>query len=232
MTICDNLVPFADGEISPDDAAAFRVHLKDCEECQERLVEANQLSARLSHVSGDRDDPRYHLRVASEARLVAPNVLWFKWCGYVYAEPNGTYDLSIFLRNCAISGALCASYQSARDSWLARVKYVHEELELAREALQQTRSVLSAVESETTPDAATRVIARVKELEAEVAEIRPVVEAAERYRDRPGRDTSHLDVLATVDSYRAARGKAEQCSRCGRPISPTCCSVPPKRRTS
>ncbi len=51
----------------------------------------------------------YHLRVARDARLVASNVLWFDWCGYVYAEATGTYDLSIFLRNCALAGALAVA---------------------------------------------------------------------------------------------------------------------------
>lgn len=57
------------------------------------------------------DDPKYHLRVARAARLVSANVLWFDWCGYVYAEPSGTYDLSIFLRNCAVAGALAQAWR-------------------------------------------------------------------------------------------------------------------------
>lgn len=56
------------------------------------------------------DDPKYHLRVARSAARTADNVLWFDWCGYVYAEPYGTYDLSIFLRNVAVAGALCAAF--------------------------------------------------------------------------------------------------------------------------
>lgn len=107
---CANLVSFADGELEPAAAAAFRDHLRSCEACQRGLIEAQQLGAQLSTLAR-----RYHLRVARSARLVAPNVLWFDWCGYVYAESSGTYDLSIFLRNCAIGGALCVIHTHVPD---------------------------------------------------------------------------------------------------------------------
>jgi anti-sigma factor RsiW len=47
-TPCDDLVAFVDGELDSERAAAFRVHLRTCETCQSGLVEAVQLSARLS----------------------------------------------------------------------------------------------------------------------------------------------------------------------------------------
>lgn len=114
---CANLVSFADGELEPTAAAAFRDHLRSCEACQRGLIEAQQLSARLSAMAPARDDPKYHLRVARSARIVAPNVLWFDWCGYVYAEPSGTYDLSIFLWNCAIGGALRTAGRTSDCTW-------------------------------------------------------------------------------------------------------------------
>lgn len=48
---CDDLIAFADGELDPERAAAFRVHLRDCEACQNALIEAVQLSARLSELT-------------------------------------------------------------------------------------------------------------------------------------------------------------------------------------
>lgn len=47
---CDDLVAFADGELDPDRAAAFREHLRTCERCRRALVEVLQLSARLSEL--------------------------------------------------------------------------------------------------------------------------------------------------------------------------------------
>ena len=47
---CDDLYPFADGELDSERAAAFRIHLRTCEPCQTALVEAIQLSARLSEL--------------------------------------------------------------------------------------------------------------------------------------------------------------------------------------
>jgi anti-sigma factor RsiW len=48
MSPCDDLVGFADGELEPERAATFRAHLRTCEACRRGLVEAMQLSARLS----------------------------------------------------------------------------------------------------------------------------------------------------------------------------------------
>jgi anti-sigma factor RsiW len=51
MSPCDDLVGFADGELEPDRAAAFRAHLRTCEACRRGLVEAMQLNARLSELA-------------------------------------------------------------------------------------------------------------------------------------------------------------------------------------
>ena len=51
MSPCDDLVGFADGELEPDRAAAFRAHLRSCEACRRGLVEAMQLNARLSELA-------------------------------------------------------------------------------------------------------------------------------------------------------------------------------------
>jgi anti-sigma factor RsiW len=51
MSPCDDLVGFADGELEPDRAAAFRSHLRTCEACRRGLVEAMQLNARLSELA-------------------------------------------------------------------------------------------------------------------------------------------------------------------------------------
>jgi anti-sigma factor RsiW len=50
MSPCDDLVSFADGELEPERAAAFRAHLRTCEVCRRGLVEAMQLNARLSEL--------------------------------------------------------------------------------------------------------------------------------------------------------------------------------------
>jgi len=47
---CQNLIAFADGELDDEGAATFRIHLATCEACQTGLVEAMQLSARLSEL--------------------------------------------------------------------------------------------------------------------------------------------------------------------------------------
>ena len=52
---CLDLVAFADGELDAEHAAAFRAHLATCEACRTGLVEAMQLSARLSELK-----PRTH----------------------------------------------------------------------------------------------------------------------------------------------------------------------------
>lgn len=48
MSTCEDLTKFADGELDPERAAAFREHLKTCESCPDRLIEEVQLRARLS----------------------------------------------------------------------------------------------------------------------------------------------------------------------------------------
>jgi anti-sigma factor RsiW len=48
MSLCADLIYFADGELEADRAAVFRDHLATCEPCQAGLVEALQLSAQLS----------------------------------------------------------------------------------------------------------------------------------------------------------------------------------------
>lgn len=50
---CDDLVPFADGELElePARAEAFRSHLRTCAACRAGLLEAMQLSARLGAVA-------------------------------------------------------------------------------------------------------------------------------------------------------------------------------------
>ena len=57
------------------------------------------------------------------------HVLRFDWGGWVYAESEGTYDLSIFLRNCAIGGALCEArlYPHGRSTlgWLPGCRRPH-----------------------------------------------------------------------------------------------------------
>jgi anti-sigma factor RsiW len=48
MSLCADLICFADGELEADRAASFRDHLATCEACQAGLVEALQLNAQLS----------------------------------------------------------------------------------------------------------------------------------------------------------------------------------------
>jgi hypothetical protein len=48
MSLCSDLTSFADGELEPARADAFRDHLRTCDACQAGLVEALQLSAQLS----------------------------------------------------------------------------------------------------------------------------------------------------------------------------------------
>src|ERR1041384_2465626 len=64
MSPCDDLVGFADGELEPDRAAAFRAHLRTCEACRPGLVEAMHLNARAS-------EPAARLVVA-KSLIVAP----------------------------------------------------------------------------------------------------------------------------------------------------------------
>src|SRR5882672_928891 len=48
MSECLDLVSFAEGELEPERAEAFRAHLPTCEACQAGHVDAMQLSAHLS----------------------------------------------------------------------------------------------------------------------------------------------------------------------------------------
>jgi cellulose synthase operon protein C len=50
MSLCSDLTSFADGELDSARAAAFRDHLRTCDACQAGLLEALQLSARLSTI--------------------------------------------------------------------------------------------------------------------------------------------------------------------------------------
>src|SRR5215470_1493288 len=46
--ICINITPFVDGELSTEEADAFRTHLKDCSACQAELTEACVLRTRIA----------------------------------------------------------------------------------------------------------------------------------------------------------------------------------------
>ncbi len=61
---CSDLVSFVDGELDAEHAEAFRAHLRTCDACQTGLVEAMQLSARLSTL-----EPAPEHTTASEPRL-------------------------------------------------------------------------------------------------------------------------------------------------------------------
>ena len=50
MISCDDLLSFAEGELDRERAAVFRDHLRTCEVCPARLIEATQLAARLSEL--------------------------------------------------------------------------------------------------------------------------------------------------------------------------------------
>lgn len=50
MSACDDLVSFADGELSVRAAARFRAHLSSCDGCRCGLVDAMALSARLADI--------------------------------------------------------------------------------------------------------------------------------------------------------------------------------------
>jgi tetratricopeptide (TPR) repeat protein len=52
---CSNLTGFVDGELSDESAEEFRVHLATCDACPSGLVEAMQLSARLSEIGAAHD---------------------------------------------------------------------------------------------------------------------------------------------------------------------------------
>jgi hypothetical protein len=55
MSLCLDLVSFADGELDAERAAAFRGHLRTCAVCRTGLVEAMQLSAQLSTLTPSLD---------------------------------------------------------------------------------------------------------------------------------------------------------------------------------
>jgi hypothetical protein len=54
---CFDLISFADGELDPERAAAFRAHLRTCAACQSSLIEAMQLHARLTTLSSGETAP-------------------------------------------------------------------------------------------------------------------------------------------------------------------------------
>lgn len=75
---CDDLVNFADGELEPDDAEAFRSHLQTCAACRAGLLEAMQLSARLGAFTPAEDvNPAVAIdaHVASSAEALATPIL-------------------------------------------------------------------------------------------------------------------------------------------------------------
>jgi hypothetical protein len=45
---CDDLVPFADGELNPDERTMYREHLSRCRKCRADLLLHLQMTARLS----------------------------------------------------------------------------------------------------------------------------------------------------------------------------------------
>ncbi|MCY1018624.1 CHAT domain-containing protein [Pyxidicoccus sp. MSG2] len=60
-TLCDNIVPFVDGELSPPAAEAFRDHLPDCPRCQAQLsnlLVLERLGARYMAHQGERKSSR------------------------------------------------------------------------------------------------------------------------------------------------------------------------------
>lgn len=50
---CADLTEFADGELAPGPAQAFRDHLAGCERCQRTLLETMQMEARLTELRRD-----------------------------------------------------------------------------------------------------------------------------------------------------------------------------------
>jgi anti-sigma factor RsiW len=57
MKACDDLVAFADGELSDAQADAFRGHLSECKACRDNLVSEMQLGSRLSAASNGAEKP-------------------------------------------------------------------------------------------------------------------------------------------------------------------------------
>lgn len=72
MSLCLDLVSFADGELDDERAAAFRDHLRTCGACRTGLVEAMQLSAQLSTLTPSYNDAK--LIGAAVVRSTAPPV--------------------------------------------------------------------------------------------------------------------------------------------------------------
>lgn len=70
--ICLDLVSFADGELEPERAEAFRAHLPTCAACQAGLVEALQLSARLGALTSTREYVKLAPELPAVALAVAP----------------------------------------------------------------------------------------------------------------------------------------------------------------
>jgi hypothetical protein len=66
VTACGDLIHFADGELEPGRAAAFRSHLANCEACRVCLLEEMQLSARLGSLRLRAVSPRDPLSMTSE----------------------------------------------------------------------------------------------------------------------------------------------------------------------
>ena len=57
--ICSDLIGFVDGELATDKAETFRNHLRTCEDCQHKLEEAVELSARISSLdSSERNEKK------------------------------------------------------------------------------------------------------------------------------------------------------------------------------
>lgn len=86
MSQCHDLVRFADGELEPARADAFRAHLTTCEGCQDGLVVAMQLGAQLSTLLPSRaraaSAPRRWIRMAFAAGVAAVPItaaLAFLW---------------------------------------------------------------------------------------------------------------------------------------------------------
>jgi anti-sigma factor RsiW len=71
MTTCADVVPFIDGELEPDHAAAFREHLVDCQYCQHNVLLGHQLSAQLS-TQADRSDLEWLLEYVSAQFAALP----------------------------------------------------------------------------------------------------------------------------------------------------------------
>jgi cellulose synthase operon protein C len=71
MNPCLDLVRFADGELEPEGADAFRSHLESCADCRSGLLEAIQLGVRL----GALNPPSEHVAPAPQSRAQSPEVL-------------------------------------------------------------------------------------------------------------------------------------------------------------